>query len=361
MADAIMTTTEIREFDFHEEERERFDISQLYHSITEENPPTEFVGGIFPRKHVSIIASKAGVGKTWYILKFITDLSRGGTIFLSQAYYEKPGRSLVFCGETGIQLLTERQRRMHDKADSKNIAIVSRLEAARHGLHLNINTASGISAISALSKKFKPDCIIFDTLMSFRDDDENGAQDTSLMMARLQALADNLNAAVIVTHHLRKSAMQQTNGEGFRQRIDQDEIIGSSALVRQCGVAYILVKYGEKTFCLKPVKTWWENSKDVLYRMYSELGEIRFDIPLDENATIIRLKVEEFIKAQTEGQVFTAMELCEKFKISKPSCYRVFDRLCERAFPEQTKSNYYRLKGTGGLEKTKGAASVDEN
>jgi len=297
----------------------------LFHRIDEKNPPTEFIGGIFPRKHVSIIASKSGVGKTWYILKLITDLSNGGTIFITQSYYEEPAKSLLFCGETGIQLLTERQEMMHDKANPEKIAIVSKLEAARNGYFLNLNKKEGAETLSFLVKQFEPDLIILDTLMSFRDDNENEAKDTSMMIQRLQALAEKTNTAIIATHHLRKA-----DGKSGNQKFDQDEIIGSSALVRLVGTAFILSKTGLTNYVLKPVKTWWGNSEPIYYRMFEKNEEIFFEYGDSNDMTQKRMDAEKFIFSQPADTKLTARLIMDMFGLPKATVYRILDKFAEK-------------------------------
>ena len=334
MPSGTMTTTTIRNIDLSEPSKgKKFDFSAIFHSFDEEVPPTDFVGGIFPRKHVSIIASKAGAGKTWYILKLLTDLSRGGTIFLSQAYYEPPRSSLLFCGETGVHLVMERAKKLQTAGDYSKIALVEKLEAARHGLLLNINTEDGINAIAVICRKIPClDLIAFDTLMSFRDDDENTAKDTSLMMQRLQALAENNNAAVIVTHHVRKSPSENKSG-GRVQRIDQDEIIGSSALVRQSACAYILTKHVHSVYKLTSVKTWFDKKPEFMYKMLEDgTGHVYFTEACDDDWTNSRLKIENYIASHEKGQQITIAEVKEHFAGTVPpaTVERIVAKKCEK-------------------------------
>lgn len=305
-------------------------IENLYHKLDEPVVPTAFVGGIFPRKHVSIIASKAGVGKTWYLLKLIVDLSKGGTIFNSQAYFEPPRKCIMFCGETGIQLILERQAQMRDQPKIDNIVVISKLEAAKQQVFLNLNTQEGAQAIFNLCKPFAPDLVIFDTLMSFRDDDENGAQDTSVLMMRLQAIAETLDCAIIITHHLRKSQAARTDDGFGTQRVDQDEIIGSSALVRQCGVAYILLRFGDE-FILRPVKTWWAEPKATTYLMTVDEGKVEFeDADPTKSSMSVRMKVEGYILSCETTEQFTVADLMQKFNANRSTVARVIARYCEK-------------------------------
>lgn len=298
-------------------------MNKLFHNLQEETQETNFIAGIFPKKHISVIASKAGVGKTWFLLKLITDLSKGGTIFNTMAYYQKPERSLFLCGETGLEVLIERQKKMHDKADNKNIFIVSRLEAARAGKYIEVSDGNGLKPVYEFCNEIQPSLIVFDSLMSFRSDDENKAQNTTLMMLSLQRLAECYNAAIIVTHHLRK------NNEG-RTRIDQDELIGSSSIARLCGTAFILYKTDIDVFSLECVKTWWEKPTRVIYRMINKEGEIYFDTASSSNATEQRLKVEEYLRELPITETFTAYDICKKFNLTKNVVFPIIHKFCEK-------------------------------
>lgn len=297
--------------------------AQLFHKPSEQLPATEFIGGFFPRKHVSVLAAKAGTGKTWFILKLLTDLSRGGTIFNGMSYYEPQRKCILFCGETGLELVSERQRSMKDKAVDTNFVVVSRTEAQRKGVVIDISTREGSLPIFEMSKDFQADVIVLDTLMSFRSDDENTMVNSNLMMMNLKSIAETLNCAVIVTHHVRKR-------QGDKQRIDQDEIVGSSAIVRQCGAAFILSRQGYN-YALKPVKSWWELPNVYEYRMEKEFGLVTFTEPSwteETNITERRLKVERFLKSLQDDETITVTELCEHFKVSKPTARYALDKFC---------------------------------
>ena len=126
----------------------------------------------------------------------------------------------------------------------------------KENLFFNVGSADGVENIkNAVKAVGGADLIAFDTLMSFHFGDENKAADMNVIMANLQQIAEEFNAAVICTHHLRKKS------SGEKQRITQDEIVGSSILVRQCGSAYVLEKLGEFSYRLRAVKTWWKTPK----------------------------------------------------------------------------------------------------
>lgn len=290
----------------------------LIHKLNENFPSTNFVGGIFPRKHVSIIAAKAGVGKTWYVLKLLTDLSKGGTIFNNQAYYEPERKCLLFVGETGMGLLAERSRNMHDKPKVENISMVSRVDAIKNNIDVNIDTPNGLGVILDLCNQTQPDIIVFDTLMSFQNGDESEQKNMVGIMTNLMTIAQLRNCAVVVTHHLRKGSKDDK-----QKQVSQDEIIGSSAIVRLCGNAFVLQKIGFSTYQLSPVKAWWEMPKSLTYEMVKEHDEIYFnEVEINHDLTDRRLELEDFLKNLPDGEKVTVNEMCRKFHIYNKNTVR---------------------------------------
>lgn len=309
------TTTTTRTLDV-------FDWNSLYHRVDEDVPTTEFVGGFFARKHVTILASKAGIGKTWYIIKLLADLSVGGTIFLSQAYYQPPMKCLLFVGETNVSLVIERFKLLRSRVNFDNIVIVSYMEAARSHQFFDLDTKGGAELISQAIKGVNPDIVVFDTLMSFRRDDENSAQSTRDMMSRLQFIADNGNAAILATHHLRKSDKKERH-----QNIDQDEIIGSSALVRLSSSAFIMTK-NYNAVALHCVKSWWKVPPKLAYLMKEIGGQIEFEVADDsDDITEKRLRAERYVQEQFErGGQLTTKSVMDTCKVSYFTAHNALEK-----------------------------------
>ncbi len=321
------------------------EISAFFRPFNEKVLPTEFVGGLFPRRHVSIIASKAGAGKTWYLLKLFSDLSNGGTIVMQQAYYEPPRRCLLFCGETGIELISERVSQMHDKPCFENVSMVSALDVAKTGMRLFLDTLDGGNLISRLISEFKPDIVAFDTLMSFRGDDENTAQNTIDMMSRCKVIAEKHNCAIICTHHLRKSA----GNKAYSQKADeeQDEIIGSSALVRNAATAFILSRNFSATK-LKCVKSWWKMPEPFYFKIVESMGEIHFSIddPYNDIAAA-RMRAQKYIN-EADHDTFTTEEIMRVCQVSRQTALDALKNTCDRTSEINRVVYYMRKKAERG-------------
>lgn len=75
----------------------------------------EFVGGVYPRRHLTIIASAPGTGKTWLILRHSLDITEGTHLTCGEALddtTEKQPKVVIFCGEAGGGIMAERLRKM---------------------------------------------------------------------------------------------------------------------------------------------------------------------------------------------------------------------------------------------------------
>lgn len=311
-----------------------------FHKLNEEVAPTEFVGGFFPRKNVSIIASRAGVGKTWYLLKLFTDLSKGGTIFLQQEYNATPKRCLLFCGETGYELVVERINAMRDKPNYNNFQIISYMDVYRDGIALDLDSKTGAEAAQNYVLAYQADIVAFDTMMSFRSDDENNAKDTNGVLSKLKTIAENCNCAVIGTHHVRKKASGDTVN-----RIDQDEIIGSSAMVRRAGTAFILDKNGD-TSCvsLRCVKSWWRNPIDFFYRMRQTVDGIEFEIddPYN-NITEKRIRCEKYIKSMPKTTLLAVSDVAKAMNVSESVAREALNNTAKKTIKDEHRQLYIPL------------------
>ena len=243
--------------------------------------------------------------------------------YSEQSYYEPKRKCILFVGEAGLELVNNRQHQMYDKADDNYFYIVSRLEAAQKGSIIDLSNRDGIQVLYNICKVIQPDIIVLDTLMSFRSDDESNMLNSNTMMSNLQAMAKSLNMAIVATHHVRKRQ------NGAKDRIDQDELIGSSALVRQTAVAFILSKRGHN-YALTPVKTWWKMERPIEYRMVDSIyGQVVFEEARFEdggNITDRRLRCEEYLQHLQDDETVTVKGIADKFNFSKNFAQSIIEK-----------------------------------
>jgi predicted NACHT family NTPase len=70
-------------------------------------PPPEMIGGMFPRRFLSVIIAAPGTGKTWLVQRLASDLSIGGAV-LDGLCESEPKNVLIFAGEAGVDTLIQR-------------------------------------------------------------------------------------------------------------------------------------------------------------------------------------------------------------------------------------------------------------
>lgn len=243
-------------------------LSEFKRSLTEELPATKFVGG-FPRKHISVLASAPGTGKTWFVLKTAMDLSVGGTVFLGLAYNEPPSKSVIMCGEAGIEMLVERVNLLNKKYSEDLIAIYTIGDLMAEEVPICLDEKAGLDNLRKIIVGEEADIVFIDSLIAFRSDDENASKETARLLNSLIGIARKTNCAIVVTHHIRK---RKRKDEG---ETTQDDIIGSSAITRLCATAWIMSREKNAAFVkLACVKSWWEKPAPIYWRISANEGGI---------------------------------------------------------------------------------------
>ena len=194
--------------------------------------PVEFIGGLFPRKQVSIIASEPGCGKTWAMLQFCADVSSAYNWgkFYGLSFVEKDTKSLLLIGDCGKEMISERIRQMNleEYINDSNVVLYFVEDMVREKYPFLINSKEGRRGIEILIQNEKPDIIFFDTFISFMTGDENSAKEIGEIFIELRSMAEENNCAIVLNHHFRKMA----KGEGKRKSATMSDVIGSSAMAR---------------------------------------------------------------------------------------------------------------------------------
>lgn len=213
-------------------------------------PRYDKIAGVFPVGFLSVIASKAGVGKTWLTLKLTADLSVGGKI-LSGLVPEEPARKVVIlAGETGINLLNARYARTNWDIDETNISIYGLQDMYADNVSLDLYSNGGRATFCQIMEEEQPDIVFIDTFMSFSTADENNAKEVGVVLSFLQAQASQRRVAIVINHHMRKGC----NGA---KKVSQDEVIGSSAMSRLASVVFVMYKSDDDSqVIVENVKNW---------------------------------------------------------------------------------------------------------
>lgn len=296
-------------------------LSDLRRSISEETLPTQFVGGVFPRKHLSILSSAPGIGKTWFLLKLSLDLCNGGAIFTSLTDHEPQRKVLFMCGETGLEMLIERSKLLEAEINADNLSLYSMADFARHDIDITLDNPEGMKNFRNIVKGEKPDIVIIDTLISFRNDDENASKETSRLLRKLIGIATDFDCAILISHHVRKQKQQEDN-----KARSQDDIIGSSAIIRLCGTAFIMERKNNNTYIhLRCVKSWWEKPQDIFWRLRSntKTGLLSIEVAELDDTTTASQRCRAYVSRMPEGEAVNPEMLKTACSCSYDTAYSV--------------------------------------
>lgn len=285
------------------EEREKYKeakaLSSMRKKLDEEThvQRVEMIGGMFPRGHVSAIIAAPGVGKTWFVQRFASDLSVGGAIFGGVGLSE-PKKTLIMAGEAGYETLIRRAREVKWNVNKDNVIIYSMIECMLNGISFDLGTPEGQNNLTHAVELDNPEVVFIDTLTSFHSVDENKAVDMKPIFEYLMKLAKDKDIALVIMHHTRKRKLAEQ-----KFRMSQDEAIGSSVFNRLAaliiGIEPIEAEDEEKEDAQKvnivrTQKTWFKSLPTFSY----SLGE-------DENGrTVMTIDLDPKIGGGARAQIW---------------------------------------------------------
>ena len=287
--------------------------------------PIELIGGIFPRKYLTILAGAPGTGKSNLILRMITDLSKGGQIFGGLAENEAPRRILVFVGELGEDGLIDRAQKFGIHGNKDNIFSITSSDADEMGISLMLQTNEGQENITKLVERVKPDIVIFDSVISFFNGDEKDNKDIGRAIKFLASIAKKFNCATVATHHNRKRLSSER-----KNPLTLDDVIGGSAISRlACVVAAVEQDDIINAVRCRCLKSWIKKFKDFSFQVkegiYSNTLDyiINVDIPSkpdlvkEQEKQIKEVTTPDYVKMYLKGkgnsggtveEIFTALK-----------------------------------------------------
>lgn len=182
--------------------------------------------GLLPSQGILFIGGEPKAGKSLLVANLALALAAGG----DHAGFNVPAprRVLIFQFELptpqfALRLSTMRKR-IGNRADS-NLFVDT-----RPGGHL-LSAPAGLNHFLNAARSVQAEVLVIDPLYSTHDQDENDTRAMAALCQSLLRLRDETNAALIVVHHIRKSAGRYELGSAFR---------GSSAL-HAVGDSYLLL------------------------------------------------------------------------------------------------------------------------
>ena len=279
--------------------------------------PTDFIGGLFPKRQLSIMASEPGCGKTWVMLKFCADISNEYMYskFFGLSFREPERKCLMLIGDTGREMIVDRINKLgiirNVKSPNYIFYFVSDMIAEKYPFLLN--TVEGRGSIQGLIHHEHPDIVFFDTLISFMTADENSAKEISELFIGLRSMAEEENCAIVLNHHFRKTQ----GGHTSRKNVSINEVIGSSAMSRLASVMIALVRdrtNPQKNIVqVSSVKTWYKEMPSFRFEIKNDSEENVMLIPDYTMGNVIQLRgiLSRFADQMQEGMIVSAEDLQE--------------------------------------------------
>jgi DNA-binding CsgD family transcriptional regulator len=157
--------------------------------------PSWLVEGLIPETGLILLAGKPKIGKSWLALDIATGLAKGGEVAGIQA--ERQANTLYFALEDTPRRLKKRLKIIEEEPSGK----------CRIATHWGKITPESLQALEKEIQGKNIKALIIDPLEKMKPKGDKNANLYSAeyeILGALKDLADRLNIAIIVIHHLRK-------------------------------------------------------------------------------------------------------------------------------------------------------------
>lgn len=196
---------------------EPFAVIRVGHITVDRTKPSWLIRDLWGAQAVGFIGGTPKSFKTWMALEIAVAVASGKPC-LGRFEVDNPGHVLVYAAEDSAaeDSAADIRRRVASMALARNIDLsrlavglitepVLQLDQPRHQRRLVATLA-----------KVKPRLLVLDPLVRLHSGDENSSADTSLLLAFLRGLQREHGVAIVVVHHVRKSASAGQPGQALR-------------------------------------------------------------------------------------------------------------------------------------------------
>ena len=241
---------------------------------------TEYIGGLFPRGAVTVVAGAAGVGKTTFEQKIFHDLSRGGEILGGFWHETKPRKSIIIAAELGEDGLTERAQEFDWHSDMDYVEVIDMIQHSEKGILYTLNEHEGQANIEHLAKTPNLDLLFIDSFGMFYTGKESDNDALRAVFYFLMVIARKYDIAVVVIHHSRKRLSSEQ-----AKPLTLDDLIGGNAIARYSH-RVITIEYNDnnKANTVTCLKSWGQYFKHFTYSKKTDFyGHSYLEINLEPN------------------------------------------------------------------------------
>jgi RecA-family ATPase len=196
------------------------------------------VQDLFAKGYVGFIFGEAGSKKTWLLIDMSINLSNGIDVF--NGIEVEQSKVLLFEGDTPDPMIRERLKQLGGRLNDEYFQYVNRYTADQKGIDISLSSKKGRKYIEKCIETFRPDIVIFDTLISFIDADESKQDE----MKKIVDALENMRRIIIAIFWYVITQESENQGKK-RGKLDQSDLIGSSVLNRLASVI-LAVDKGKK-------------------------------------------------------------------------------------------------------------------
>ncbi|MEM1770173.1 MAG: AAA family ATPase [Nitrososphaerota archaeon] len=251
---------------------------------------------LIPHRSLIVLAGRGGVGKSLISLHIAHCVANGNRIF--DYYDSKQCKVLIIDNENNASILKQRSEIL-DLNPIDTVDVINFTE-------WRLDKKDAIAKLKNLILSNGYGLLILDNwtvLTSIVE--ENKATEVSNILTKLRKTAYETNSTILLIHHLRKGMAYATH--------DLDELRGSSVIVNEADVVYILEK--DNITGLRIMKT-------VKNRLNDDSLNILLKFEVDEDETLKILYKGELEKAETDVKLLEVAKLIRDFMQKKRKASR---------------------------------------
>lgn len=188
-----------------------FPVTRIAHIPGEERGPAWLVESLWTEQAVGFIGGTPKSCKTWLALELAVAVA-SGVPCLGRFRVHQRGHVLLYAAEDSAVAI---KKRFAGIARARGVP----LEQLAVGLittpALRLDDEADQERLEHTLARFKPRLLVLDPLVRLHRGDENSAADTSALLGFLRRLQRDHSVAIVIVHHVRKSAASQP-GQALR-------------------------------------------------------------------------------------------------------------------------------------------------
>lgn len=170
------------------------------------------VEGLWPEQGVGFLGGHPKACKSWLALDIALSVA-SRTAVLGEFAVERGGSVLVFAAEDSPAMVRARFQGM---ASQRGVALSKVPIQLVLENSLRLESSGDQARLRATLEELRPVLLVLDPFVRMTGIDENSAQEVSRVLAFLRDLQRSLALAILVVHHVRKSAASVNGGLALR-------------------------------------------------------------------------------------------------------------------------------------------------